>query len=107
MRLQDFLQGEAQQEEGPFHKMILGDPPMKVLIDVTLDIDEDLKKAIFEPLIVESRSAPAGGDLGIIDPGCGKDLIMEMRSEDLSTSRAMLNSYMGLLQAALEAAERG
>ena len=51
-----------------------------------------------EPILLESRSSPPGGemDVEVIDG----TLEIKMSSDDLSTLRAMLNSYLGLLSVA-------
>jgi len=54
--------------------------------------------------MIEASSAPEGG---LLEAGYDRgtaSLVLEMSSDDLSTLRAMLNSYLGLVSAAVKAA---
>ncbi|MGA1793544.1 MAG: KEOPS complex subunit Pcc1 [Thermoplasmatota archaeon] len=55
-------------------------------------------------MLVEASSAPEGGLLQVKYDRESGSLVLEMSSEDLSTLRAMLNSYLGLASAAFKAA---
>ncbi|MBN1390844.1 MAG: hypothetical protein JXA22_09425 [Candidatus Thermoplasmatota archaeon] len=53
---------------------------------------------------LEARSAPLGGSIEIGYDTDVEILTLTMSSPDLSTLRAMLNSYLGLVGAALRTA---
>ena len=54
--------------------------------------------------MLEAGSAPEGGSVNVRFDEDTRCLILTMGSDDLSTLRAMLNSYLGLVTAALKAA---
>lgn len=76
---------------------------VKAVIKVLYKMETDASGSFLGPLRIESMSSPPGGELNVKEQG--EILSLEMKSSDLSTCRAMLNSYMGLLSAA-EKAER-
>ncbi len=103
MRLQDILQGEAKQEKGPLHevgRMVA----MKAVIKLWMDIPVDVRDRISEPMRVESLSSPPGGDVIVNSSQSMEVPWIKMETTDLSTARAMLNSYLGLLSAAYNTA---
>jgi len=55
-------------------------------------------------MTIEASSAPEGGILEVSYDKEAGSLVLGMSSDDLSTLRAMLNSYMGLVSAAIKAA---
>ncbi|MGA1848231.1 MAG: KEOPS complex subunit Pcc1 [Thermoplasmatota archaeon] len=72
-------------------------------IEVRIEIPQPVVASIVKPMELEALSSPPGGKLKVDVPGEGS-IILRMDSEDLSTLRAMLNSYMGLASAAVKAA---
>ncbi|MFW3145441.1 MAG: KEOPS complex subunit Pcc1 [Thermoplasmatota archaeon] len=75
---------------------------MKAEITVKLSSDIRTLSFLYSPLRLEGLSSPPGG---VVDVSMeGPSLIIRMTSDEVSTSRAMLNSYMGLLSAALRSA---
>ena len=79
---------------------------MKGEIVLGLTLDSGRSRVIRDVLELEIASAPPGGEVNIdlIEKGEADRILLGMSSEDISTLRAMLNSYMGLLTAALDAA---
>ncbi|MEA3559415.1 MAG: hypothetical protein U9R75_09210 [Candidatus Thermoplasmatota archaeon] len=74
---------------------------MKAKIVARVELEQNALKSLLEPIRLESISSPSGGALSVdIEGG---SLVIVMESVDLSTSRAMLNSYLGLLSTALAA----
>lgn len=63
-----------------------------------------IAESIVEPLKIEASSAPEGGILEVRYDEEAGSLVLVMSSDDLSTLRAMLNSYMGLVSAAIKTA---
>lgn len=77
---------------------------MKTVIEVWVDLPENVSFMISEPLRIESMSSPPGGKVKVSSPDDRSSPILEMGSEDPSTARAMLNSYLGLLSVAMRTA---
>lgn len=77
---------------------------MNAEITVNFFSDMGALDSLYSPLKLEGRSAPPGGAVEIELDKDRPLLIIRMTSEEVSTSRAMLNSYMGLLSAAHKAA---
>ena len=61
--------------------------------------------SVLDAIRLESHSAPSGGEVRVDLPH-DDVLRMELRADDLSTLRAMLNSYLGLLAVAVRAASQ-
>lgn len=80
---------------------------MEAVVELRMDLPDGVFESISRSMRIESKSSPPDGtvEVGIGDPNSNPLLIM--RSSDLSTSRAMLNSYLGLLSVALGAAGEG
>jgi tRNA threonylcarbamoyladenosine modification (KEOPS) complex Pcc1 subunit len=76
---------------------------MSGTIEVRIELSPSVVSSIVEPMELEASSAPSGGHLNILTPEVG-GLVMIMGSDDLSTLRAMLNSYMGLVSVAVKTA---
>ncbi len=72
-------------------------------IEVRIEIPQPVVASIVKPMELEALSSPTGGTLNVDATGEGS-IVLRMNSEDLSTLRAMLNSYMGLASAAVKAA---
>jgi len=74
-------------------------------IDLGLTLDRRRSRVIRDVLEIEIASAPPGGEMSIdlIEENDRDHIVIRMSSSDISTCRAMLNSYMGLLSAALDA----
>lgn len=64
----------------------------------------DAAELLIGPMEIEAGSAPEGGRIEIEHDRNGCALVIGMHSNDLSTLRAMLNSYLGLVSAALRTA---
>jgi len=77
---------------------------VKTVIEVWADLPDDVSFMISEPLRIESMSSPPGGEVKVSSTDDRNSSILEMSSEDPSTARAMLNSYLGLLSVALRTA---
>jgi tRNA threonylcarbamoyladenosine modification (KEOPS) complex Pcc1 subunit len=77
---------------------------MNGTIEVRIDLPSSVVSSIVKPMELEAGSAPPGGRLNVATPGDG-GIVMKMASEDISTLRAMLNSYLGLASAAVKAAQ--
>lgn len=80
---------------------------MEAVIEVWMGLRERMFESVSASMKIESLSSPPEGtvEVGITDSE--EDPILVMRSTDLSTARAMLNSYMGLLTVALKTSEEG
>ena len=78
---------------------------MKGTIDVSTILPSSIGASVAGPLEIEAISSPPRGELKVQYVKANDSLVMKMASEDLSTLRAMLNSYLGLLSAAVKAAE--
>lgn len=78
--------------------------PLRSKVEVSVEMDIASARYLVEALRVEAGSAPPGGEVKIFLEQEDKRgmVIMVLSSDDLSTLRAMLNSYMGLLTAAGE-----
>ena len=74
---------------------------MKASIVARVELEQNASNLLLEPIRLESISSPPGGALSVDIEGIS--LVIRMESDDLSTSRAMLNSYLGLLSTALSA----
>jgi hypothetical protein len=74
------------------------------MVELFIDAPDDILEMISTPMRVESISAPPGGDVVINDDPSSSEPLMKMISDDLSTSRAMLNSYLGLVSIAITSA---
>ncbi|MCU0799529.1 MAG: hypothetical protein MUC62_07645 [Candidatus Thermoplasmatota archaeon] len=68
-----------------------------------LPLERDVLSRVLEPLRIEALSPPPGGEVSFLE-GRGT-LVLELRSDEASTARAMWNSYMGLISAALRTAK--
>ncbi len=79
---------------------------MKATIELWLDLNPDIIELLAGPMMVESISSPPGGDILIGSGDNPDEPFLTMSTGDLSTSRAMLNSYLGLLTIAVDAATR-
>ena len=79
---------------------------MKATIELWIDLTPVIIELVADPMRVESISSPPGGDVLIGSGGTPDDPFLTMSTNDLSTSRAMLNSYLGLITIALDAATR-
>jgi len=77
---------------------------MKVGLSMEVPLEEDLIGPVLEALRLEALSAPPGGRVEVSRMEGG--MLMRMTAEDVSRARAMLNSYTGLLKAALGAVHR-
>ncbi|MGA1821607.1 MAG: KEOPS complex subunit Pcc1 [Thermoplasmatota archaeon] len=79
---------------------------MKGDVVLGFTLDGRRSRVIRDVLELEIGSAPPGGEVSIelIEEGGEDRIIIRMSSSDMSTCRAMLNSYLGLLTAALDAA---
>jgi tRNA threonylcarbamoyladenosine modification (KEOPS) complex Pcc1 subunit len=67
-----------------------------------LPVEGAVRSRILGPLRLEALSPPPGGEVLFNE---GPDLLLlELRSDEASTLRAMWNSYMGLISAALRTA---
>ncbi len=74
---------------------------MQAVIELWVDLPDNVRDSISRAMEVESISAPEGGVV-IVDSGnVDHSPWLKMISSDLSTIRAMLNSYTGLLSAAM------
>jgi tRNA threonylcarbamoyladenosine modification (KEOPS) complex Pcc1 subunit len=67
----------------------------------------DVGARVLPPLELEARSSPPGGNIEIIFDDVKGTLDLKMFSDDMSTLRAMLNSYLGLVSTAVKAAWDG
>ncbi|MFO8050278.1 MAG: KEOPS complex subunit Pcc1 [Thermoplasmatota archaeon] len=74
---------------------------VKTDIRVLYEMEPGKSSSFIRSLRLESVSSPPGGELTVDEED--EMLFIEMKSSDLSTCRAMLNSYMGLLSAAEKA----
>jgi tRNA threonylcarbamoyladenosine modification (KEOPS) complex Pcc1 subunit len=70
---------------------------MRVMMTLRIDLDPASIEAIAGALYPETLSGPLGSSISIEEIPNG--LIFVIRSENLSSHRAAMNSYMGLLQA--------
>jgi hypothetical protein len=71
-------------------------------ISFSMICDPMLRDILLKITRIEAGSAPPGGFLSVESRG-EKELKITMSSDDPSTLRAMLNSYLGLLSAARDA----
>ena len=71
------------------------------VIRVSIAMGPEMGNNIEAPMSLEAASSPPGGDLSISYNESEACLDIEMVSEDLSTLRAMLNSYLGLVTTAV------
>lgn len=76
---------------------------MEALVEIWMDLSPDRSIIVSESMRIESVSSPPGGVVEVNGTGSPGEPFMMMSSSDLSTTRAMLNSYMGLLSVALKA----
>ena len=74
---------------------------MQAVIELWMDLPGNVRDSISRAMEVESISAPEGGEVNVDPNSCGYSPWLKMTSNDLSTIRAMLNSYTGLLSAAI------
>ena len=77
---------------------------MKATIVLWLEASDEVIDLVARSLQIESSSSPPGGMVTVDPDGSGHLPLLEMYSDDLSTARAMLNSYLGLVSIAVEAA---
>lgn len=77
---------------------------MKARIDLWMNISDQYRSNLEDAMDVESRSSPPGGEVTVSN-GHESEPLLSMVSDDLSTSRAMLNSYLGLVSAAMDLLE--
>jgi tRNA threonylcarbamoyladenosine modification (KEOPS) complex Pcc1 subunit len=75
-------------------------------IKVDVSLPPEVGTPIEEPLKIEASSSPPGGDLTVDYVPSSEQLELKMSSDDLSTLRAMLNSYLGLVSAAVRTASK-
>jgi tRNA threonylcarbamoyladenosine modification (KEOPS) complex Pcc1 subunit len=68
-----------------------------------LPVEGDVLSRVLEPLRLEALSPPPGGEVHFLE-GQGT-IVLELSSDEASTARAMWNSYMGLISAALRTAK--
>ncbi len=78
---------------------------MKGSIVLEMTTDGFSAHSVLESIRLESLSAPSGGEVRV-DLLDSDVLRLELTADDLSTLRAMLNSYLGLLIVAVRAASR-
>ncbi len=78
---------------------------MKGSIVLEMTTDGFSAHPVLEAIRLESQSAPLGGEVRV-DLLDGDVLRLELTADDLSTLRAMLNSYLGLLTVAVGAASQ-
>ncbi len=78
---------------------------MKGSIVLEMTTDGFSALPVLEAIRLESLSAPSGGEVRV-DLLDGDVLRLELTADDLSTLRAMLNSYLGLLTVAVRAASQ-
>ncbi len=73
-----------------------------------LPLESGIGSVIQRSIQVEALSAPVGGGAALqLEKAEGGELLrMELTTDDLSTARAMLNSYLGLLSVAVRASAR-
>jgi len=76
---------------------------MKGTIEVQIDLPPSVVNSIVKPMELEAVSSPPGGSMKILSLESG-GIHMLMDSSDISTLRAMLNSYLGLASVAVRAA---
>jgi tRNA threonylcarbamoyladenosine modification (KEOPS) complex Pcc1 subunit len=74
------------------------------VIRVSIIMGPEMGTNIEAPMRLEAVSSPPGGELTISYEHGSGSLDIEMFSEDLSTLRAMLNSYLGLVSTAVRTA---
>ena len=69
---------------------------MKGNIVLGLTLDRRRSRVIRDVLELEIASAPPGGEMSIdfLEVGSADRIVLKMASSDISTCRAMLNSYM-------------
>jgi tRNA threonylcarbamoyladenosine modification (KEOPS) complex Pcc1 subunit len=67
-----------------------------------LPVEDKVRTRIMGPLDLEALSPPPKGEVAFFERQSA--LCLELRSEEASTLRAMWNSYMGLVSAALRTA---
>jgi tRNA threonylcarbamoyladenosine modification (KEOPS) complex Pcc1 subunit len=80
---------------------------MEAVVELRVDLPEDIFESISTSMSIESMSSPPDGTVEVERTYKNENPFLVMRSCDLSTSRAMLNSYLGLLSVALRAAGEG
>jgi len=73
-------------------------------IEIEVSADPSVLDAVFSPMVIESRSAPPGGKVTVTLDRPRSRIVLSMEAEELSVLRAMLNSYSGLMSAALRTA---
>ena len=71
-------------------------------VTVELSVGVVVRSSVIEPLRLEALSPPPGGEVVFSEGPLG--LRLELGSDEPSTVRAMWNSYMGLVSAALRTA---
>lgn len=76
---------------------------MKGAIEVRMDLPPSVVNSIVKPMELEAVSSPPGGSMKVLSPENG-GIVLLMDSGDISTLRAMLNSYLGLVSVAVRAA---
>ena len=74
-------------------------------IRVSIEMDPEMGANIEAPMRLEALSSPPGGEISINYNREGSTLEIEMVSDELSTLRAMLNSYLGLVSTAVKTAK--
>ncbi len=77
---------------------------MSGVIEVSIDLPPEVGVPVETPLKIEALSAPPGGDILVQYDTADSLLKLMMSSDDLSTLRAMLNSYLGLVSTAVKTA---
>lgn len=74
-----------------------------VRVIAELPLEGYVLSRVLEPLRLEALSPPPGGEVHFLE---GQDaLVLELGSDEASTARAMWNSYMGLISAAIRTAK--
>jgi tRNA threonylcarbamoyladenosine modification (KEOPS) complex Pcc1 subunit len=71
---------------------------------VEVPVGGQVRAVVLGPLRLEALSPPPGGRVSFSE--AGHQLVLELASDGPSTMRAMYNSYMGLVSAALRTASR-
>ena len=69
-----------------------------------MTLNPEVGSPVEAPLKIEASSSPPGGDMAVDYDARTGILSLKMSSDDLSTLRAMLNSYLGLVGAAVKTA---
>ena len=80
---------------------------MRATFTLDMPISFGSGEALKEALLLEAVSTPEGGSIGIRRMGDNdhEHLVIDLSSGDLSTARAMLNSYLGLASVAARSLE--